>query len=161
MQELTEDGRLGLARQKGGAGPQLKGHNYFTTMLSLYSQSCRAPSSSSIAFFIWVLSTHTSPPAHFSFQSLFFTLGGYLICCIPCFPFHEQETCIWAFFCSLPLTSFPKMMLFMEKKRKKEKLKRMGGRMQKEPGDERGFYIQPREEGCKKEWREHQMPLAS
>lgn len=31
--------------------------------------------------------------------------------------------------------------------------------MLKEPGDESGFYVQSREEGCKEEQREHLMPL--
>lgn len=108
-------------------------------MLCLYSQACLASSSASLPF-----SSGFYPRSPFFTSIPFFSPGGYLICCIPCFPFHEQKTCIWASFfffsLSLSLTSFPKFLLFMEKRKRKKK-ERTGGRMLKGLGDESGFYI--------------------
>lgn len=104
------------------------------------------------AFFIWVL----FPPNPFFTPIPFFSPGGYLICCIPCFPFHEQKLASGlAFSPSLSIQFEKKKFAFYKKK--KERKKWWG--MLKELGDKSSCYIHSQEEGCKEGWREHPQPL--
>lgn len=150
LQELTEDGRLGVARQKAALDFSRRG----TIILP--------PCYASIPRPVWHLPApaclfHLSfiPPCPFFTPLPFFSPGGYLICCIPRFPFHEQKKKkkknlhLSFLFLSFALISFSKILRFAGGKKKGGGRKRTGWKMLKEAGDESGFYSQ--EGGCRKE----------
>lgn len=127
LQELTEDGRLGVARQKAALDFSRRG----TIILP--------PCYASIPRPVWHLPApaclfHLSfiPPCPFFTPLPFFSPGGYLICCIPCFPFHEQKKKknlhLSFLFLSFALISFSKILRFVGGKKKEGEGKERDGK---------------------------------